>query len=66
MDGTTYDDTGSTVTVWVCGGASGLNKRQCTVQLTIFADGEPRVKPMLIFRGKGKHITLHEKLRYDW
>ena len=63
-DGTTYDDTGAS-TVWVRGGASGLDKRQCTVQLTIFADGEPRVKPMLIFRGKGKRITFHEKLRYD-
>ena len=38
-DGTTYKDTGAS-TVWVRGGASGLDKRQCTVQLTIFADGE--------------------------
>ena len=44
--------------VWVRGGASGLDKRQCTVQLTLFGDGEPRVKPLLIFRGKGKRIAL--------
>ncbi len=37
------------------GGQTGLEKRQCTVQLTIFADGEPRVKPLLIFKGKSKH-----------
>ena len=29
-DGTTYEDTGAS-TVWVRGGASGLDKRQCTV-----------------------------------
>ena len=63
-DGTTYDDTGAS-TVWVRGGSSGLDKRQCTVQLTIFAEGEPRVKPLIIFRGKGKRLSFHEKLRYD-
>ena len=30
-----------------------------------FADGEPRVKPLLIFRGKGKRIGLQEQLQYD-
>ena len=44
------------------GGASGLDKRQWTVQLTVFADGEPRVKPLLIFRGLGKRISLREKV----
>lgn len=63
-DGTTYEDTGAS-SVWVRGGASGLDKRQCTVQLTIFADGEPRVKRLIIFRGKGKRITFREKVRYD-
>ena len=63
-DGTTYKDTGAS-TVWVRGGASGLDKRQCTVQLTIFADGESRVKPLIIFWGKGKQITFCEKVHYD-
>ena len=63
-DGTTYEDTGAS-TVWVRGGASGLDKRQCTVQLTIFANGEPRVKPLIIFRGKGKRITFRAKVHYD-
>ncbi len=43
--GATYADTYGDKTVW----ASGLDKRQCTAQLTIFADGKPRVKPL---RGK--------------
>ena len=46
----------------VRGFQSGLDKRQSTVELTLFADGEPRVKPLLIFRGKGKCITLNEKV----
>ena len=40
-----------------------MQKRQCTVQLTIFADGEPRVKPLIIFKGKGLRIPLREKVR---
>ena len=46
-------------------GSSGLDKQQCTVQLTIFADGLPCVKPLVIFRGTVKQITVLEKLRYD-
>ena len=63
-DGATYTDTGEK-TVCVRGEASGLDKRQCTVQLTLFADGETRVKPLVIFRVKGVRITFLEKLRYD-
>ena len=51
--------------VWVRGASSGLDKRQCTVQLTIFADGVSRVKPLVIFKGKGKRIPLAELARYD-
>ena len=50
-DGKTYDDMG-TSNVWVCSGSSGFDKRQYSVQLTIFADGESRVKPLIISRGK--------------
>ena len=60
----TYESKGAS-TVWVQGGNSGLDKRQCTVQLTIFADEIPRVKPLVIFRGTGKRITFQEKLKYD-
>ena len=62
--GSTYETTNST-SVWVSGGSSGLDKRQCTVQLTIFADGGCRVKPLLIFRGKGLRIPLRERVKYD-
>ena len=51
--------------VWHCGTQSRLDKRQCTVQLTIFTDGEPRVKPLLIFRGKGLRISQTERKKYD-
>ena len=37
-DGKTYNQTGSKE-IWCASGSSGLEKRQCTVQLTIFADG---------------------------
>ena len=62
--GPTYKTTNSP-SVWVRGASSGLDKRQCTVQLTIFADGKPRIKPLLIFRGTGKRIPLRETVRYD-
>jgi hypothetical protein len=50
--------------IWVHGKGSG-QKRQCTAQLSIFTDGEPRVKPLLIFRGQGKRISLKETLQCD-
>ena len=59
-----YETTNSP-SVWVRGASSGLDKRQCTVQLTIFADGKPRVKPLLIFRGTGKRIPFRECFKYD-
>ena len=62
--GETYADTGER-SVWVHGGTSGLDKRQCTVQLTLLADGEPRMKPLLIFRGTGKRISFNEIVRYN-
>ena len=51
--------------LWVRGGGSRLDKRQCTVQITLFADGERRVKPLIIFRGKGKRIPFTEPVKYD-
>ena len=51
-DEKTYTDKGSSE-VWCVSGSYGLDKRQCSVQLTIFADGVPRICPLVIFRGKG-------------
>ena len=63
--GKTYADKGSK-TVWCRSvGGSGLDKRQATVQLTIFGDGMPGTKPVVIFRGTGQHITQAEKQDYD-
>ena len=59
-----YSRTGER-SVWHRGSASGLDKRQCMVQLTIFADGEARVPPLLIFRGKGLRLAQAEKSKYD-
>ena len=63
-DGTTYDAKGSKE-IWFTSGQSGLDKRQCTVQLTIFGDGIPRVRPTLIFHGQGKRIKPDEKKSWD-
>jgi hypothetical protein len=59
-DGKTYNSQG-VKEVWTASAAPGMDKRQCTVQLTVFADGVPRVKPMLIFRGKGNRIPKSER-----
>ena len=42
-------------------GQSGLDKRQATVKLTAFADEVDRVRPTVIFRGKGLLISVKEK-----
>ena len=63
-NGPTYEDK-SAKTVLVQGGSSGLDKHQYTVQLTLFVDGVPRVKPFVIFRGTGKRISFREQLKYD-
>ena len=49
-----YQKTGADK-VWIASGQSGLEKRHCTVQLPIFADGNA-LPPLLIFRGKGLRI----------
>ena len=63
-DRKTYVDKGSSE-VWCVLGSSGLDKRKCSVQLTIFTDGAPRVRPLLIFGGKGLRITRKEQEAWD-
>ena len=43
---------------------SGLSKRQATIHLTLRADGEQIVPPVLIVRGTGIRITEEEKNHY--
>ena len=62
IDGETYADIGDK-TEWVRSGVSSLEKRQCTAQVTLFADRESRVKLLLIFKGKAKCISFREKLQ---
>jgi DDE superfamily endonuclease len=64
LSGKTYEPRGAK-SVWLKSQGSGLEKRQATVQLTIHADGIPRTKPLLVFRGKGKRITELETRQYD-
>ena len=54
-DRKTYDKKG-VKEVWAQSGQSGQDKRQATVQLTVFTDGVDRVRPTVIFRGKGLRI----------
>ena len=63
-DGKTYNETGAKE-VWCASAASGLEKRQCTVQLTVFADGISRVSPLIVFRGQGKRLAKKEKDGWD-
>ena len=60
---TTYDVAG-TKQVWVSQPASGLDKRQATLQLCIRAEGKQNIKPAIVFRGKG-NVTSEEKEKYD-
>jgi hypothetical protein len=53
LNGRTYDKRGSN-TIWLKESRSGSNKRQATLQLCVFVDGEPQCKPLLMFKGKEK------------
>ena len=35
------------------------------MQLNMFADQVPRVKPLIIFKGTGKRIAIKERKQYD-
>ena len=63
-DGKTYADEGSSE-VWCATHGSGLDKKQCSVRLTIFANGKPRVKSLVIFWGKGLRIQSKEQDAWD-
>ena len=60
---TTYETTGST-SVWVAQPGSGLDKRQCTLQLCIRPSDSQPVPAAIIFRGKGR-VKVEELKSYD-
>ncbi len=45
-------------------GKSGHDKRQCTLQIAVFADGVLRCKPLLIFKGKPGKGDSRRKAEY--
>lgn len=51
LKGRTYEKKGNK-TVRLRGGKNGQDKRQCTLQIAVFADGVMRIKPLLMFKGK--------------
>ena len=59
-DGKTYAGKGSSE-IWCVSGSSGFDKRQCSVQLTIFADGVPRVRSLLYFVEKAWKLLAKSK-----
>lgn len=59
----TYEMKGSEQ-VWVSQPSSGLDKRQATLHLCIWAEGQQNVKPGIVFRGKG-NVSTEEKAQYD-
>jgi len=65
LSGQTYEQKGSK-TVWIKGTTSGWDKRQATLQLTVFADAGMRVVPLIFFKGKGVGPSiLCEMSHYD-
>lgn len=66
LTGQTYNTVGES-TVWIKGSKqSSWDKRQATLQLTIFADAIPRVKPLIFFRGLGVGSSIQaEREDYD-
>ena len=61
--GMTYELKGST-SVWISQPASGLDRRQCTLQLCIQPTEKQNVPPAIIFRGKG-NVKPAELQSYD-
>ena len=67
LKGRTYAKRGEK-TVRLKEGKSGHDKRQCTLQIAVFADGVPRCKPLLMFKGKPKSKDYRrraEEKRYN-
>ena len=65
LEGQTYNKIGKK-TIWAQSSHSGWDKRQGTIQLTVFADGIPRVKPLIFFRGQGIGPTVVKEMEsYD-
>ena len=62
-DNRTHEKTGADE-VWIASGQSDLEKFQCNIQLTIFANGSA-LPPLLIFHGKWLQTNPAEKKQWD-
>lgn len=75
LSGRTYSIRGDK-TVWAKATKSGWDKRQATLMLAVFADGIPRIPPIIIFHGTeneaqqeiyyGKEKKLYDKRVVVW
>jgi hypothetical protein len=63
LDGRTYAPKGSK-TVRIRETRSGWDKRQATLLLCIFADGIPRIPPLILFAGTGRRLGTEPQF-YD-
>jgi hypothetical protein len=63
LKGRTYTRRGDK-TVRLKGIKSGWDKRMCTLQIIVFADGIMRCKPLLMFKGKPKVRDYRRKAEY--
>ena len=59
----TYEVKGNN-SVWISQPGSGLEKRQCTLQLCIRPEEPQNIPPAIIFRGKG-NVSEFERSAYD-
>jgi len=65
LAGRTYNEKGAK-TIWAQSSQSSWDKRQATIRLAVFADGIPRVKPLVFFRRIGIGGTiLTERENYN-
>jgi hypothetical protein len=63
LKGRTYAKRGDK-TIRIKEGKNGHDKRQCTLQIAVFADGVLRCKPLLIFKGKPGKGDSRRKAEY--
>ena len=62
LDGAIYDFRGAK-TVWIKQSRSGWEKRCATLQIYVSADGLMHCKPLLIFKGLGKHASIKKEMQ---
>ena len=62
LDGAVYDFKGAK-TVWIKQSRSGWEKRCATLMIYVSADGLKHCRPLLIFKGQGKHANIKREMK---